>query len=61
MKQKWIRLFQHNERCNLEENLNLFLKDHPDTEIIVWTDQGLWHAQAIYSYKDSPTYFHPED
>lgn len=60
MKQRWIRLFQHSYRDVLEENLNKFLSEYPDSEIKVWTDCG-WYAQVIYSHKDQPTYFKPEN
>lgn len=58
MKQRWIRLFQLTERSHLEENLNLFLKEHPDADIKVWTcGDDMWYAKAMYSYPKSPTYF----
>ena len=61
MKQRWIRLFQLSERSWLEESLNLFLRDHPDSEITVWSNESSWCAQVIYSYPDSPTYSKPEE
>lgn len=61
MKQRWIRLFQNNDRSHLEMNLNLFLKDHPESEIRVWTNEYQWFAQVIYLYTDSPTYSKPEE
>ncbi len=60
MNQKWIRLFQLNKRCWLEENLNQFLKEYPDSEIKVWNDQNYWYDQVIYSYPEGPSYFKPE-
>jgi hypothetical protein len=61
MKPKWIRLFQINERCFLEEQLNRFMFEHPDSEIKVWTENGMWFAQATYSFEDAPTYSKPEN
>jgi hypothetical protein len=54
--QKWIRLFQINERSFLEEQLNRFLSEHKEVEIKVWTEDGMWYAQAIYTFGDRPTY-----
>ncbi len=57
---KFIRLFQNNERSNLEENLNRFINQYDDVEIRTWTDNGLWRAEVRYSFPTAPTYCKPE-
>ena len=59
MKQRWIRLLNVCSRELLEQNLNEFLKDYPDSEIRVWTEDNSWFAQVMYSYPDAPTYNEP--
>lgn len=56
MKQKWIRLFQISDRCDLEQSLNEFLRDYPDCEIKVWNSTCYWYASVIYSDSEEPTY-----
>ena len=53
MKKKWIRLFQLSERSWLEENLNKFINEYDDCEIIVWNHEYLWCAQVRYSYPEN--------
>lgn len=61
-KQKWIRLFSHDDRSNLEMNLNGFISKYPGSEIRVWnTSDGWWNAQVMYSYPEGPTYSTPEN
>ena len=60
MKKRWIRLFQINERSFLEEQLNRFVNEYPDSDIRVWTENGMWFAHASYSMGEIPTYFKNE-
>jgi hypothetical protein len=61
VKQRWIRLFNIYGRDDLEEKLNKFLAQYPDSEIRVWNDKSqFWCASVIYSYPESFTNFKPE-
>lgn len=60
IKRKWIRLFQIHERSFLEEQLNRFVNEYPDSEIRVWTEDDMWYAHASYSMGERPTYPKPE-
>lgn len=58
MSNKWIKLFQIIDRDLMEENLNKFSMQHPDSKIRVWTDvNGWWYAQVTYTYEKEPQYF----
>lgn len=58
---RWVRLFQINDRSFLEEQLNRFINQYPDSEIKVWTENGIWYAQANYSMGERPFYSNKEE
>lgn len=54
---RWHRLFQLNDREWLEQNLNEFSRDYPDSFVErVWTDNDIWYAHVSYSKGFQPTY-----
>jgi len=49
---KFISLWQHNDRSNLEYNLNYWMAAHIIHSVQVWNTEGLWCASVLYSYKE---------
>lgn len=47
---KYIVIFQHNQRSSLQDEMNKFMGQHKIHDVNVWSTIHHWCASIVYSY-----------